>query len=230
MLWMATLLAALALRCVISSNRFVAYDELTAPMLARSMPKRCSRLLGVQECGGSIDSGRDGNELPVDAVETEADQSTSKMLNALFGRPASPETIPPTPRPTEAALSPYQLPPMYYNDFYEDLMTSKRNDAHAAGCDCKVMNDLIDLGSTSFPRYLMSAICESRPAQDAKCMHGSNCKPLEYKVKVLTLGPDQVTPKAASSSARLWMPEELTQLWQWQFKTVTVTAGCFCTN
>ncbi|XP_023170535.2 uncharacterized protein LOC111599181 isoform X2 [Drosophila hydei] len=228
MLWMATLLAALALRCTVSSNRLVAYDELTAPMLARSMPKRCSRLLGVQECGGVGSDG--GSEQPVDAVEPEADQSTSKMLNALFGRTADKGAVSPTMRPTEAALTPYQLPPMYYNDFYEDLLTSKRNDAHAAGCDCKVMNDLIDLGSTSFPRYLMSAICESRPALDAKCTQGSNCKPLEYKVKVLTLAPDQLPPKVASSPARLWMPEELTQPWQWQFKTVTVTAGCFCTN
>ncbi|XP_030565452.1 uncharacterized protein LOC115765862 [Drosophila novamexicana] len=214
---MATLLAALALRCVVSSNRFAAYDELTAPMLARTMPKRCSRFL---DCG----DGGDGNQL--DAVDADADEGTSKMLNALFGRPAS---TPAPVRPTEAALAPYQLPPMHYNDFYEDLLTSKRNGAHAAGCDCKVMNDLIDLGSTYFPRYLMSAICESRPALDAKCTQGSNCKPLEYKVKVLTLEP-KPSGNTAATSARLWLPEELTQLWQWQFETVTVTAGCFCTN
>ncbi|XP_064539527.1 uncharacterized protein Ptth [Drosophila montana] len=220
---MATLLAALALRCVVSSNRFAAYDELTAPMLARAMPKRCNRFL---DYGGD---GRDGDQL--DAVDADADQDTSKMLNALFGRPAS---TPAPVQPTEAALTPYQLPPMHYNDFYEDLLTSKRNGAHAAGCDCKVMNDLIDLGSTYFPRYLMSAVCESRPALDAKCTQGSNCKPLEYKLKVLTLGPNQLptqpSGKTAATSARLWLPEELAQLWQWQFKTVTVTAGCFCTN
>jgi len=31
-----------------------------------------------------------------------------------------------------------EQPPMYYNDFYEDLLTTKRNDVHSAGCDCKV--------------------------------------------------------------------------------------------
>jgi len=58
------------------------------------------------------------------------------MLNALFGLVQS---TPSTTHPTEAALTPYQLPPMYYNDFYEDLLTNKRNDVHSAGCDCKVM-------------------------------------------------------------------------------------------
>ncbi|XP_001988572.2 uncharacterized protein LOC6561381 isoform X2 [Drosophila grimshawi] len=217
--WMASMLAALALSllCDVSGisggNRFVSYEELNAaPLIARSLPKRCSRFLG--ECP-------DHAAVPVavqpEAIDIDADlnQSTSKMLNALFGLTHS---TPATVHQTETALPPYQLPPMYYNDFYEDLLTSKRNNAHSAACDCKVMNDLIDLGSTYFPRYLMSAVCESR--QDAKCSQGANCKPLEYKVKVLTLGP----------KPGVWLPEEVTQPSQWNFKTVTVTAGCFCTN
>ncbi|KAH8266461.1 hypothetical protein KR044_000395 [Drosophila immigrans] len=207
---LATLLAALAVVSVHGSHRFAAYDELRSPS-----PKRCSRFM---DCS---------------AEETDAELTSgnSKMLNALFGLVPS---TPATPHATEAALTPHQLPPMYYNDFYDDLLTSKRNDVHAAGCDCKVMNDLIDLGSTHFPRYLMSAVCESRPARDAKCTQGSNCKPLEYKVKVLALSTEQLPGKSvaasssSSSSARRWLPEELP--WQWQFKTVTVTAGCFCTN
>lgn len=67
------------------------------------------------------------------AEEQQPDRSTSKMLSALFG------FSPSTPHPTEMAMvMPHQLPPMYYNDFYEDLVTTKRNDVHSAGCDCKV--------------------------------------------------------------------------------------------
>lgn len=101
-----------------------------------------------------------------------------------------------------------------------------------------MQNDLLDLGNGNFPRYLMSAVCEP------KCTQGSNCKPLEYKVKVLTLGADQPAGKppgsssSSSSLTRLWLPEPLAaasasqqqQSLQWHFRTVTVTAGCFCTN
>ncbi|KAL7742400.1 hypothetical protein ACLKA6_019032 [Drosophila palustris] len=229
--WLSAVLAALVLHCVVAGNRFAAYDELASPVLAgnsaRNSPKRCSRFLG--DCPEQLESLQ--TIVPDADAEAEAEAGTSKMLNALLGLVQST----PTPvHPTEAALAPNQLPPMYYNDFYEDLLTSKRNDVHSAGCDCKVRNDLLDLGSTHFPRYLMSAICESRPALDAKCTQGANCKPLEYKVKVLTLGTEQTPPKVATSAAvplsRRWLPEELTQPWQWQFRTVTVTAGCFCTN
>ncbi|KAH8409573.1 hypothetical protein KR222_008573 [Zaprionus bogoriensis] len=216
---MCTLLAALALMPLllrVEGNRFAAYDEL----LPRSLPKFWPDQLQAQE----------------ETSDAELAQGTSKMLNAFFGLTAGgPQT---TARPAEqAALNPYQLPPMYYNDFYEDLLTSKRNDVHAAGCDCKVMNDLLDLGSGNFPRYLMSAVCESR------CTQGSKCKPLEYKVKVLTLSSEQTPqsqsqsqpapgkPNGSSTLTRLWLPEQLSaQSLQWHFRTVTVTAGCFCTN
>ncbi|XP_037709024.1 uncharacterized protein LOC119546649 isoform X1 [Drosophila subpulchrella] len=146
--------------------------------------------------------------------EQQSDRSPSKMLSALF------EFGPSTPHPTEMAMAmPHQLPPMYYNDFYEDLLTTKRNDVHSAGCDCKVTNELVDLGSMHYPRYLMNAVCESGSGRNlAKCTHGSNCRPLEYKVKVLTQGTGQTDP------AYSWMNKDQ----PWQFKTVTVTAGCFC--
>ncbi|BFF95604.1 uncharacterized protein DMAD_12969 [Drosophila madeirensis] len=167
--------------------------------------------------GGSRFAGDNaaGYEELEEQEQEQPDRSTSKMLSALFG----------TPRPTETAMAmpPHQmqLPAMYYNDFYEDLLATKRNDVHSAGCDCKVTNELLDLGTLHFPRYLMNAVCESRPAQDAKCTHGSNCRPLEYKVKVLTQGT--VPDRAAS-----WLNKEMTAAQLWQFKTVTVTAGCFC--
>ncbi|KAH8413008.1 hypothetical protein KR009_007414, partial [Drosophila setifemur] len=148
--------------------------------------------------------------------QTEEQQQPAKMLSALFGLGPS------TPHPTEAPMAnPHQLPPMYYNDFYEDLLATKRNDVHSAGCDCKVTNELLDLGSQHFPRYLMNAVCESRSGRDmAKCTHGSNCRPLEYKVKVLAQGSEH------SSSSNAWMTQDKAQ--PWQFRTVTVTAGCFC--
>lgn len=116
---MPTLLAALALMLLllyVDGNRFAAYDELEASqVLPRNLPKFLPE------------------QLQSDAADTDLVAGTSKMLNAFFG------LAPATVRPTEAALNPYQLPPMYYGDFYEDLLTSKRNDVHAAGCDCKVM-------------------------------------------------------------------------------------------
>ncbi|XP_033173145.1 uncharacterized protein LOC117150391 [Drosophila mauritiana] len=149
------------------------------------------------------------------AEEQQPDRSTSKMLSALFG------FSPSTPHPTEMAMvMPHQLPPMYYNDFYEDLLTTKRNDVHSAGCDCKVTNELVDLGGLHFPRFLMNAVCESGAGRDlAKCSHGSNCRPLEYKVKVLA-------QTSQSDHSYSWMNKDQ----PWQFKTVTVTAGCFCTK
>lgn len=74
--------------------------------------------------------------------ELQPDRSTSKMLSAIFG------FSPTTPHPMEASprALPHQLPPMYYNDFYEDLLATKRNDVHSAGCDCKVTVCLLDTG------------------------------------------------------------------------------------
>ncbi|KAH8238019.1 hypothetical protein KR032_010997, partial [Drosophila birchii] len=154
----------------------------------------------------------------VQEEQQQPDRSTSKMLSAIFG--FSPSTPHPMEAPAQPRAMPHQLPPMYYNDFYEDLLATKRNDVHSAGCDCKVTNELLDLGSQAFPRYLMNAVCESRSGKDlAKCTHGSNCRPLEYKVKVLT----QEAPPTGSNS---WLNRDMAQ--PWQFKTVTVTAGCFC--
>ncbi|XP_060656214.1 uncharacterized protein LOC132791326 isoform X1 [Drosophila nasuta] len=219
--WMATLLAALTLRCLVVSvhggggggggNRFAAYDDLQPPA-RNSHPKRCNRYMDCAEQSPVVEDS-----------DAELTADNSKMLNALFGLVQS---TPAPAHPMEATLTPYQLPAMYYNDFYEDLLTNKRNDVHAAGCDCKVRNDLKDLGSRFYPRYLMIAVCES-PMRDAKCTQGSNCKPLEYKVKVLELTTDKT---AASSASRLWIAEDMSEPWVWKFKTVTVPAGCFCTN
>lgn len=88
-------------------------------------------------------------------------------------------------------------------------------------------NDLVDLGQQHFPRYLLNAICHSERSHNdlgPKCWSGSMCRPLEYKVKVLTLRTlmdnMQKDPTIAS------LPDDLRQIWK--FETVTVTAGCFC--
>lgn len=138
-LQMPSLLAALALMLLllyVDGNRFAAYDELGASqILPRNLPKFWPQ------------------QLQADATDNELAAGTSKMLNAFFG--LTPTT---TVRPTEAALNPYQLPPMYYNDFYEDLLTSKRNDVHAAGCDCKVMVSRAGTLSSHFSLKLLSFI------------------------------------------------------------------------
>ncbi|XP_022221536.2 uncharacterized protein LOC111073510, partial [Drosophila obscura] len=195
MLWFPVSIAALALLCLASGGGGV----------------------GIGVAGSRYGSDDGGGYEDMEEQE-QPDRSTSKMLSALFGFGQA------TPHPTEtAAAMPHQLqlPAMYYDDFYEDLLTTKRNDVHHAGCDCKVTNVLLDLGTMHFPRYLMNAVCESRPAQDAKCTHGSNCRPLEYKVKVLT---QATVPDRAAA----WMNKERSAAQMWQFETVTVTAGCFC--
>ncbi|KAI9581740.1 uncharacterized protein LOC119637618 [Glossina fuscipes] len=94
-------------------------------------------------------------------------------------------------------------------------------------CDCKIKNDLMDLGPLHYPRFLLYSVCQAAIVTDnlsAKCAYGLVCQPLEYKVEVLvyhTVNDD--TQKAATVS---WLPQELRRVWK--FKTVTVTAGCFC--
>ncbi|XP_036317828.1 uncharacterized protein LOC118732816 isoform X2 [Rhagoletis pomonella] len=127
------------------------------------------------------------------------------------------------------------FPPMSnYADFYKDLLTDisrkepkRAGTAPVIGCDCKVKIDLVDLGQQHYPRYLMNAVCQSNQSPNEypqKCWRGSYCKPLEYKVKVLT--PRTLLDQAQNDPALAWLPDELRQ--DWKFKTVAVAAGCFC--
>ncbi|XP_073829114.1 prothoracicotropic hormone [Musca autumnalis] len=131
------------------------------------------------------------------------------------------------------------LPVANFKDFYNDLvadsnkeMDIKRNGnaigtplgtPPARGCDCKVKNDLVDLGQQHFPRYLLNAVCQT-DEMAAKCWSGSICRPLEYKVKVLTFRT--LMDNMQKDLTLAWLPDDLRQIWK--FKTVTVTAGCFC--
>ncbi|XP_030384395.1 uncharacterized protein LOC115631708 [Scaptodrosophila lebanonensis] len=234
--WLAYMLAALALLFALSDcNRLQKrhpnpYEDSNAEsgMKRSNYWRRCGRYASMGDEKGipvecldnfstDVDNSSSDDSLPAKRGLDSGgilDHNSASMLRALFGfQQTTPAPTPVYPTDTEgAAVSSHQLPPMYYDDFYEDLLATKRNDVHSAGCDCKVTNELIDLGSQHVPRYLMNAVCESRSKgsgrdyQDAKCMHGANCRPLEYKVKVLMRGPS--------------VP--------WEFKTVTVTAGCFC--
>ncbi|XP_050327920.1 uncharacterized protein LOC126758000 [Bactrocera neohumeralis] len=129
---------------------------------------------------------------------------------------------------------PRALPVSHFADFYQDLLvdTSKIDAKRAGtapviGCDCKVKIDLLDLGQQHYPRYLMNAVCQNSQSPNQypqKCWRGSYCKPLEYKVKVLT--PRSLLEPTQNDPALAWLPDELRQ--EWKFKTVTVAAGCFC--
>ncbi|XP_046801619.1 uncharacterized protein LOC111674781 [Lucilia cuprina] len=127
------------------------------------------------------------------------------------------------------------FPEANYKDFYNDLvvetnkeeMTKRNGNSPARGCDCKIKNDVLDLGQHHFPRYLLHAICHSEHSRNElgpKCWSGSICRPLEYKVNVLTFRTLRDNMQRDPSLALL--PDNLRQIWK--FKTVTVAAGCFC--
>lgn len=103
----------------------MAISLATLALLSLSNGGFGSRFPGDVDYGDLIELDEQPQERP--------DHSTSKMLSALIGFSST------AIRPTETTLAmPHQLPPMYYNDFYEDLLATKRNDVHSAGCDCKV--------------------------------------------------------------------------------------------
>lgn len=110
----------------------------------------------------------------------------------------------------------------------------------------------MDLGPRHYPRYLLSAVCQSLDLIESKiipskCWPGSICRPLEYKVKILshrdnpTVDLDSYNNSTINSrengkqllighgleeNVRSELPESLRL--RWYFKTVTVAVGCFC--
>ncbi|XP_037937064.1 uncharacterized protein LOC119670734 [Teleopsis dalmanni] len=141
------------------------------------------------------------------------------------------------------SLSPYMesssisnLPVSYYSDFYEDLIPletslekgefKRSGPPNNVACDCKIKNNLVDLGLQHYPRYLLNAVCQTDQSPSEyppKCLRGSFCKPLEYKVKVLSFHP--VINHVKNDPTLEWLSED-SQFWK--FETVTVAAGCFC--
>ncbi|XP_055371392.1 probable serine/threonine-protein kinase dyrk1 [Condylostylus longicornis] len=110
------------------------------------------------------------------------------------------------------------------------------NVANGPGCDCQIKNDLIDLGYPHYPRYLFNAVCQDsignpsmgssdeHKTHSKRCWRGSQCKPVEYKVRVLTYRTRADNMEKDYTMSLL--PDVLRSDWKW--KTVTVAAGCFC--
>lgn len=95
----------------------------------------------------------------------------------------------------------------------------------SGGCDCKVGNNIIDLGSHHYPRYLMNAVCEDNSESSSGiCPHRSNCKPIEYNVSVLTVKNKK--NYLIESKKSYPVPQMLRS--RFKFDVVTVIAGCVC--
>uniref|UniRef100_A0A182K1B4 Spaetzle domain-containing protein n=1 Tax=Anopheles christyi TaxID=43041 RepID=A0A182K1B4_9DIPT len=95
---------------------------------------------------------------------------------------------------------------------------------YPSSCACQTKYELLDLGYTHFPRYIVNAICQNRSANSRKCWRGSSCKEIPYKVRVLTKRTDNESGEQDHHSTLL--PEPLRDYWR--FKTVTIAAACQC--
>ncbi|XP_049278391.1 uncharacterized protein LOC125761373 [Anopheles funestus] len=95
---------------------------------------------------------------------------------------------------------------------------------YPSSCACQTKYELLDLGYTHFPRYIVNAICQNRSANSRKCWRGSSCKEIPYKVRVLTKRTDNESGEQDHHSTLL--PEPLREYWR--FKTVTIAAACQC--
>uniref|UniRef100_A0A182PUB2 Spaetzle domain-containing protein n=1 Tax=Anopheles epiroticus TaxID=199890 RepID=A0A182PUB2_9DIPT len=115
------------------------------------------------------------------------------------------------------------------------LVTRKRSDfnreisadlyaQYPSSCACQTKYELLDLGYTHFPRYIVNAICQNRSSSSRKCWRGSSCKEIPYKVRVLTKRTDGESSEQDHHSTLL--PEPLRDYWR--FKTVTIAAACQC--
>ncbi|XP_058127700.1 uncharacterized protein LOC131291196 [Anopheles ziemanni] len=95
---------------------------------------------------------------------------------------------------------------------------------YPTSCACQTKYELLDLGYTHFPRYIVNAICQNRSVNSRKCWRGSSCKEIPYKVRVLTRRSANESSDQDHHSTLL--PEPLREYWR--FKTVTIAAACQC--
>lgn len=110
---------------------------------------------------------------------------------------------------------------------YQTNVMKRTSHYHYGGCDCKIENNIIDLGSHHFPRYLMNAACEdNRESSNRKCSQGSKCKPIEYNVSVLTVRSRRKRVDESKQSHPV--PQMLRS--HFKFNVVTVIAGCICSQ
>ena len=84
--------------------------------------------------------------------------------------------------------------------------------------------ELVDLGHSHFPRYLLNAVCQNRSTTSIKCWRGSRCKEIPYKVRVLTHREE--SENIASDENSVWLPDVLRRTWK--FKTIQISAACQC--
>ncbi|XP_050099118.1 uncharacterized protein LOC126579656 [Anopheles aquasalis] len=98
---------------------------------------------------------------------------------------------------------------------------------YPSSCACQTKYELLDLGYTHFPRYIVNAICQNRSASSRKCWRGSSCKEIPYKVRVLTRRSDGTGEHGTDPDHHsTLLPEPLRAYWR--FKTVTIAAACQC--
>lgn len=74
------------------------------------------------------------------------------------------------------------------SDYYDDdpgNFKDKRSGRPSSPCSCDYEYDLLDLGSSVYPRYHQQKIC-AKNSRNHHCTFGSKCKELEHKVLVLT--------------------------------------------
>ncbi|XP_055615039.1 uncharacterized protein LOC129761347 [Toxorhynchites rutilus septentrionalis] len=109
------------------------------------------------------------------------------------------------------------------NNFGREL-SSDLYTQHPSSCACQTKYELLDLGYTHFPRYIVNAICLDRNFNSRKCWRGSRCREIPYKVRVLTKRSEDEPGEQDNYSALL--PEPLRDLWR--FRTVTIAAACQC--
>ncbi|XP_555854.3 uncharacterized protein LOC3289772 [Anopheles gambiae] len=109
------------------------------------------------------------------------------------------------------------------SDFNREISTDLYAQ-YPSSCACQTKYELLDLGYTHFPRYIVNAICQNRSANSRKCWRGSSCKEIPYKVRVLTKRSDNESGEQDHHSTLL--PEPLREYWR--FKTVTIAAACQC--
>ncbi|XP_035774342.1 uncharacterized protein LOC118457131 [Anopheles albimanus] len=99
---------------------------------------------------------------------------------------------------------------------------------YPSSCACQTKYELLDLGYTHFPRYIVNAICQNRSASSRKCWRGSSCKEIPYKVRVLTRRYDGAAGEHGTDTDHhsTLLPEPLRAYWR--FRTVTIAAACQC--
>lgn len=75
------------------------------------------------------------------------------------------------------------------------------------------------MGHTSYPRYILTSVCQKPEQQDQKCWTGTKCKEIKYVIPILRHRPpfEMVDEK---------IPESLRNNWMSQHKTISV--GCQC--